>query len=106
MVYTIDELKILIEPVAKKYSLPAVYVFGSYARGEATADSDVDILVDKTGTDLRGLLAMGGLYNDLVDAVDKQIDLITTTALEEDSTKLRTPWFIENLEREKVRIYG
>ncbi|MDR3294725.1 MAG: nucleotidyltransferase domain-containing protein [Clostridiales Family XIII bacterium] len=35
-------------PIAIKYQLPTVYLFGSYARGEATDDSDVDILIDRT----------------------------------------------------------
>jgi predicted nucleotidyltransferase len=32
MVYTIDEIKRRIEPVAKEYNLAAVYLFGSYER--------------------------------------------------------------------------
>jgi len=106
VIYTIDELRERIVPVALKYNLPAVYLFGSYARGEATEHSDVDILVDKTGTQLRGLFAMGGLYNDLCEAVGKQIDLVTTGALEQKSTRERTPWFVDNLEKERVKIYG
>jgi predicted nucleotidyltransferase len=106
VIYTIEELKKRIEPVARKYRLPAVYLFGSYARGDATDASDVDILVDKTGTELRGLFAMGGLYNDLSEAVGKEIDLVTTGALEQESTKERIPWFSENLERERVKIFG
>jgi predicted nucleotidyltransferase len=106
VVYTIEQLRERIIPVARKYGLPAVYLFGSYARGEATDDSDVDILVDKSGTELRGLFEMGGLYNDLSDAVGKPIDLITVGALEQESTKERTPWFIENLNNERVQIYG
>ena len=42
MVYTIDEIRQIITPIAKKYGLPAVYLFGSYARGTANEDSDVD----------------------------------------------------------------
>jgi predicted nucleotidyltransferase len=106
MVYTIEQLKERIAPVASKYRLPAVYLFGSYAKGEATEESDVDILVDKTGTELIGLFAMGGLYNDLEEAVGKPIDLVTTGALEEKSTRDRTPWFVKNLEKERVKIYG
>jgi len=106
VVYTIEQLRERIAPVAQKYGLPAVYLFGSYAKGEATETSDVDILVDKTGTALKGLFAMGGLYNDLSEAVGKQIDLVTTGALEQESTKERTPWFYENLNNEKVKIYG
>ena len=106
MIYSIDQLKERISPIALKYRLPAVYIFGSYARGDATEMSDVDILVDRTGTQLRGLFAMGGLYNDLSEAVGKPIDLLTTSALEQESTKQRTPWMIENLNRERIQIYG
>ena len=35
MVYTIDQIKDKIYPVAEKYDLSKVYLFGSYARGEA-----------------------------------------------------------------------
>jgi predicted nucleotidyltransferase len=106
VVYTIEELKELIAPVALKYNLPAVYLFGSYARGDATENSDVDILVDRTGTALTGLFAMGGLYNDLAEAVGKTIDLVTTSALEQQCTIERTPWFVENLNTERIKIYG
>jgi len=106
MVFTIEKLKECIAPVALKYRIPAVYLFGSYARGDANDNSDVDIIVDKTGTKLSGLLAMGGLFNDLSEAVGKPIDLITTSILEEESTKQRLPWFVENLKREMVKIYG
>jgi predicted nucleotidyltransferase len=106
MIYTIEQLKDLIAPVALKYGLPAVYLFGSYAKGSATEESDVDILVDKTGTTLKGMFAVGGLYNDLCEAVGKPIDLVTTGALEQVSTIERTPWFVENLNSERVKIYG
>jgi predicted nucleotidyltransferase len=106
VVYTIDQLKERIAPVASKYHLPAVYLFGSYAKGKATEESDVDILVDKTGTALHGMFAMGGLYNDLCEAVGKPVDLITTGALEQQSTKERTPWLVDDLNNERVKIYG
>jgi predicted nucleotidyltransferase len=106
VIYTIEQLKERIAPVALKYELPAVYLFGSYARGEAAEDSDVDILIDKTNTGLKGMFAMGGLYNDLSEVIEKRIDLITTSALEQEITKERTPWFVENLNNEKVQIYG
>jgi hypothetical protein len=38
--------------------------------------------------------------------MDKPIDLITTSALEQESTRQRTPWIIDNLNEEKVQIYG
>ena len=106
MIYTITQIKERIEPIARRYDLAAVYLFGSYAKGSATEDSDVDILVDKTGSSLVGMFAMGGLYNDLYEAMEKRISLITTSALEQPHTQERTPWLVENLNREKLKIYG
>ena len=58
MIYTLDEIAQRIRPVAEKYHLQAVYVFGSYARGEAKDDSDVDLLVDTDGENLKTLFAL------------------------------------------------
>ena len=105
MVYTIDELKQRIGPVAEKYALRAVYLFGSYARNEATEQSDVDILIDRSGSTVRSMLDMGGLYNDLRESVGKEIDLVTLQTLEQASTRRRTPLFVQNLQTEMVKIY-
>ncbi len=35
MVYTLEEIGRLVRPVAEKYHLKSVYIFGSYVRGEA-----------------------------------------------------------------------
>ncbi len=105
MVYTLDELKKRITPVAEKYRLKAVYIFGSYARNEATDDSDVDILVDLEGSIVRGW-KMGGVYNDLEECLEKKIDLVTVKTLEDEMTYLRTPKFVDSLNRERMKIYG
>ena len=55
MVYTLEEISRLVQPVAEKYHLKAVYIFGSYARSEAQDNSDIDVLVDLTGADLSAL---------------------------------------------------
>lgn len=57
MVYTLEEIGRLVRPVAEKYHLKSVYIFGSYARGEAQDDSDIDLLVDLTGADLSEFFA-------------------------------------------------
>ncbi len=44
-VFTIEDIVRLVKPVAEKYGVKAVYLFGSYARGEADEDSDLDFLV-------------------------------------------------------------
>ncbi len=105
MVLTLEELKTRVVPVAKKYNLNAVYVFGSYARNEATDASDVDILIDRTGSTIHGMFDMGGLYNDLRDCLGKEVDLVTSHTLEQKSTALRTPRFAENIVSERIKIY-
>ncbi len=44
-VLTIREIEETVKPIAARYGVEAVYLFGSYARGDATAKSDLDFLV-------------------------------------------------------------
>ena len=76
MVYTISELQDIITPIARKYGLRAVYLFGSYARREATEGSDIDLIVDCGA--IRSAFQMGGLYADLSEGFGKSLDLVTT----------------------------
>ena len=106
MIYTVEEIRRRVSPVAKKYSLRAVYLFGSYARNEATEDSDVDILIDKTGSTVTGLFDMSNLYNDLTECIDKDIDLITTHSLEQRDIKRFAPSFAKEVYEGRVLLYG
>lgn len=56
MICTLNEIRRIIVPIAQKYDLSAVYLFGSYARGTAREDSDLDLLVDTTGARIVGFL--------------------------------------------------
>ena len=78
-IYTIEEIAEKVRPIAERYGLGKVYLFGSYARGEATEDSDIDLLVDAES--IKGLFEFGGLYGDLQDALQKGLDLVTVNAL-------------------------
>lgn len=44
-VLTLGDIIRIVRPLAEKYRISEVYIFGSYARGEADGESDVDILV-------------------------------------------------------------
>ena len=105
MIYTLDDLRERIAPIARKYQIPAVYLFGSYARNEASDNSDVDILIDREGSTIRGMFDMGGLYAELQSSIGKNVDLVTLQSLKQKSTLERTPWFVENLQKEMVRLY-
>ena len=95
-IYSIDEIKAIVTPIAASYEVERIYLFGSYARGEATESSDIDLRVDKG--QLKGLIALGALYADLEDGLGKQLDLLTTGSLDKD--------FLNRIAKEEVLIYG
>ena len=104
--YTVEEITARITPAAKKYGLPAVYLFGSYARGEADAGSDVDLLVDVSGRGIDTLLKLGGLYNDLEEALGVSIDLVTLDSMETPTDRRSQLRFRETVKKERRMIYA
>ena len=50
----IVKIRNIVLPLCKSKNIKHAYLFGSYARGDADANSDVDIIIDKG--DLKGLL--------------------------------------------------
>ena len=95
-IYSIDEIKKIISPIASRYGVERVLLFGSYARGEATEESDLDFRIDKGA--LRGLFQLGGLYSDLEERFDKKLDLLTTGSLEQK--------FLDRIASEEILVYG
>ena len=73
-----------------------VWLFGSFARGEDTPASDVDLLVVLDDSKPIGL-KFYGMWNDLEKILDRQVDLVTEASLADFAR--------ENVEREKVLIY-
>lgn len=73
------------------------WLFGSYARGEETPQSDVDILFIPDKSQHFSLFTMGGMYEDLKELLGKEVDLITEGGL--------LPFARESAEREKILIY-
>jgi len=64
---------------ASKYGAYNVRVFGSVARGEADAESDIDLLVDMEPG--RSLFDLGGLLMDLQDLLNCNVDVVTEDGL-------------------------
>ena len=69
----LSEIKEKIVPVAEKYGLEAVYLFGSQARDEATENSDYDFYI-KRGS-LRGMFQLSGLFLDFKKALNTEVDI-------------------------------
>ncbi len=96
-IYTLDEIKSIAVPIAKRYQIAGLYLFGSYARGEATAQSDLDFRVDRG--QMTDLLELGGLYSDLETGfAQKKLDVLTTQMLSSD--------FLRHIQPEEVTIYA
>ncbi len=65
--------------ILRKNGVKRASFFGSIVRGEMTEDSDVDLLVEFKGR--RSLLYLAHLKNELEDAVDRRVDLLTYKSL-------------------------
>ena len=77
-VLSLSEIQARVRELAPKYGLQQVSLFGSYARGEATAASDVDVLVEKG--EARGF-ALGGFQDDLARALGKDVDVVSAAGI-------------------------
>ena len=73
-VYTIKEIQEKIKPVLEKSPVIKAILFGSYALGKATSQSDIDLLIDSNGA-LKGL-DFYGVLESLIQATKKEVDLI------------------------------
>ena len=82
---------------ARYKKVQCAYLFGSYARGEATVHSDVDVLVVAPG--LEGL-EFAGLHFELREALNKDVDLVSHTTL------LKSEKMLRDILVQGVRIYG
>ena len=65
--------------IAAKHGATRLRVFGSVARGEADADSDIDFLVDLEQG--RSLFDLGGLLMDLQELLGRKVDVVTEKGL-------------------------
>ena len=82
-IYTIDKIKDIVKPIANKYNVQSIYLFGSYARGDATENSDLDFLV--FGGDNFKLTNIFALAEDLRLVFQKQIDVFEISEINTDS---------------------
>lgn len=64
---------------AARYGAYNVRVFGSVARGEATAGSDIDLLISLEPG--RSLMDLGGLLYDLRNLLGVEVDVVTENGL-------------------------
>ncbi|MCD8006549.1 MAG: nucleotidyltransferase domain-containing protein [Oscillospiraceae bacterium] len=101
-IYTTKEIADRVRPVAEKYGADRVYLFGSYARNEATEDSDIDFYVEFSKP--IGLKYCS-FFSDIEDSVDKKVDIVTKDALYNPVTVTINEGFIKRVLEERKCIY-
>lgn len=74
MRYTIDEIQEKVKKTAQKYKIQQIILFGSYAKGTATEESDIDFVVHY-GEYCRGLKCIE-FQLELEDMLGKEVDVV------------------------------
>lgn len=95
MCYTIEEIREKTVPVAMAYGISKMSLFGSYARGEARDDSDVDLYIEKGR--LKSLIQYFSFIHDLEHKLGCHVDVVTTGIEDKD--------FLEHIFKEGVLLY-
>lgn len=81
--------------VCREHGTRKVALFGSFGRGEAGPDSDVDLIVEFSGP--TGLLALVRLERELTEVLGRNVDLLTEEAI--------SPHLRDRILREQRVIY-
>lgn len=92
----IDELRSLCE----RYNVSALYVFGSFAKGQFSDKSDIDFLVRFTGVDPYDYFDnYMGFKDDLTELFSREIDLV-------EIQTIKNPILKKSIDRDKILLYG
>lgn len=94
-VLTLKQIKEAIKPVMDKHNIKEVYLFGSYSRGEANRNSDIDIYCEKGDVDT--LWKQSAFRDELEKALGKEVDLVIIGS---DMPE----YFKEQLEKDLIKL--
>ena len=86
----------IVKPIADKYKINKVYLFGSYARKEATSESDIDFIV--YGGENFKLTKIFAFAEELRKALKKDVDVFEINEVNQDSD------FYKNIIKERVLV--
>lgn len=95
-VFTTEHIAAMVKPLADKYRVKEIYLFGSYARGEADENSDLDFLV--FGVELFKRTMIFALAEELRDTLKKKVDVFEISEVNLDSN------FYKTIMKEKVLV--
>ena len=93
---TVDQIKAIAVPIAQRYGARRLSLFGSYARGEETPQSDVDLFLD--GGKIRSLLQYYSFVNELEDAFGRHVDVVMDGSSDKE--------LLRAIARDEVMLYA
>ena len=91
-----DEIINKLVNFLKKYGVKKIEIFGSYARGDAKPESDLDVIVEFE--DRKSLLELVGIEQELEDTLGIKVDLLTRASI--------SPYLIEKIGKESMVVFG
>ena len=95
-ILSLKQIKERIKPIMDEHNIKEVYLFGSYARGEANRDSDVDIYCEEG--DVTSLWKFSSFCDELEEALGKKVDVVTIGS--------EMHWFFkQQLEEDKIKLW-
>lgn len=95
-IFTITDIKALVKPIAEKYNVDEIYLFGSYARNEANKNSDLDFLVFG-GRNFKPTMIFS-LAEELRAILNKNVDVFEINEINQDSE------FYKTIMKERLRV--
>lgn len=102
-VQNITDIKRIAIPICKKYDIPSMYLFGSYATGNADFDSDIDLVIDSTN--LHGLFDLFKIKQELETAFGIPVDLLTLRSVQSEKDNPLKKDFFNHYNKERICLY-
>lgn len=93
--HNLDYISGVAIPIAQKYGIDRISLFGSRARGEESENSDYDFLI--TRGKIRTLIQLAGFTEELEKAFGGHVDVVTDTS--------NDPSFLEKIKKDEVVLY-
>ena len=95
-VFTMEQIAAAVKPLADKYRVKEIYLFGSYARGEADENSGLDFLI--FGGEMFRRTMIFALAEELREVLKKNVDVFEIAEVNPDSN------FYQTIMKEKVLV--
>ncbi len=101
----IATMKFIIGSIARKYGLSEVYVYGSTARGDADADSDIDLLYRAESGNHLSMMRREALQHELEGAFNRAVSLTSLDSLQRNAQRSRASRrFYLHIQPDMIRV--